>query len=183
VVILRAFIKKTEKAPRGEIDLALQRAKELKRACGRPASTPSLLPTIYNYWELQLIFNAPCNVARLCPLPPVMSSRQATRPRTRQPMRRRFKARWLSARLIAIDSGLSTPTREATLRLPRQVEMFAVGMQAASFRLVSTSQISVHSRSLYRGLIAACYAPASGGRMTGGPPLPHSRFRRSEAEC
>lgn len=30
VVILRAFIKKTEKTPRGEIDLALQRAKELK---------------------------------------------------------------------------------------------------------------------------------------------------------
>ncbi len=30
VVILRAFIKKTEKAPTNEIDLALQRAKELK---------------------------------------------------------------------------------------------------------------------------------------------------------
>ena len=30
VVILRAFIKKTEKTPSGEIDLALQRAKELK---------------------------------------------------------------------------------------------------------------------------------------------------------
>lgn len=30
VVILRAFIKKTEKTPTGEIDLALQRAKELK---------------------------------------------------------------------------------------------------------------------------------------------------------
>ena len=30
VVILRAFIKKTEKTPAGEIDLALQRAKELK---------------------------------------------------------------------------------------------------------------------------------------------------------
>jgi phage-related protein len=30
VVIVRAFIKKTEKAPTGEIDLALQRAKELK---------------------------------------------------------------------------------------------------------------------------------------------------------
>jgi phage-related protein len=30
VVILRAFIKKTEKTPPGEIDLALQRAKELK---------------------------------------------------------------------------------------------------------------------------------------------------------
>lgn len=30
VVILRAFIKKAEKAPAGEIDLALQRAKELK---------------------------------------------------------------------------------------------------------------------------------------------------------
>jgi phage-related protein len=30
VVILRAFIKKTEKIPAGEIDLALQRAKELK---------------------------------------------------------------------------------------------------------------------------------------------------------
>jgi phage-related protein len=29
VVILRAFIKKTEKTPTGEIDLALQRAKEL----------------------------------------------------------------------------------------------------------------------------------------------------------
>jgi len=29
VVILRAFIKKTEKIPAGEIDLALQRAKEL----------------------------------------------------------------------------------------------------------------------------------------------------------
>jgi phage-related protein len=29
-VIVRAFIKKTEKAPTGEIDLALQRAKELK---------------------------------------------------------------------------------------------------------------------------------------------------------
>ena len=30
VVILRAFIKKTEKSPAGEIDLALQRAKEMK---------------------------------------------------------------------------------------------------------------------------------------------------------
>ena len=30
VVILRAFIKKTEKTPTGEVDLALQRAKELK---------------------------------------------------------------------------------------------------------------------------------------------------------
>ena len=30
VVILRAFIKKTEKTPASEIDLALQRAKELK---------------------------------------------------------------------------------------------------------------------------------------------------------
>ena len=30
VVILRAFIKKTEKTPAGEIDVALQRAKELK---------------------------------------------------------------------------------------------------------------------------------------------------------
>jgi phage-related protein len=30
VVILRAFIKKTEKTPTGEIDLALQRAKEPK---------------------------------------------------------------------------------------------------------------------------------------------------------
>ena len=30
VVIVRAFIKKTERTPRGEIDLALQRAKELK---------------------------------------------------------------------------------------------------------------------------------------------------------
>jgi len=30
VVILRAFIKKTEKTPTGEIDWALQRAKELK---------------------------------------------------------------------------------------------------------------------------------------------------------
>ena len=30
VVILRAFIKKTEKTPAGEIDSALQRAKELK---------------------------------------------------------------------------------------------------------------------------------------------------------
>ncbi len=30
VVILRAFIKKTEKTPTGEIDLALQRAKDLK---------------------------------------------------------------------------------------------------------------------------------------------------------
>jgi phage-related protein len=29
-VILRTFIKKTEKIPAGEIDLALQRAKELK---------------------------------------------------------------------------------------------------------------------------------------------------------
>jgi phage-related protein len=29
VVIVRAFIKKTEKTPTGEIDLALQRAKEL----------------------------------------------------------------------------------------------------------------------------------------------------------
>jgi phage-related protein len=30
VVIVRVLIKKTEKTPRGEIDLALQRAKELK---------------------------------------------------------------------------------------------------------------------------------------------------------
>ena len=30
VVIVRVFIKKTEKTPTGEIDLALQRAKELK---------------------------------------------------------------------------------------------------------------------------------------------------------
>lgn len=30
VVILRAFIKKTDKTPTGEIDLALERAKELK---------------------------------------------------------------------------------------------------------------------------------------------------------
>ena len=30
VVIVRAFIKKTEKTPTGEIDLALQRARELK---------------------------------------------------------------------------------------------------------------------------------------------------------
>jgi phage-related protein len=30
VVILRAFVKKTEKTPTGEIDLALQRAKEVK---------------------------------------------------------------------------------------------------------------------------------------------------------
>ena len=30
VVILRAFIKKTEKTPAGEIDLALKRSKELK---------------------------------------------------------------------------------------------------------------------------------------------------------
>lgn len=30
LVILRAFIKKTEKTPTGEIDLALQRAKEVK---------------------------------------------------------------------------------------------------------------------------------------------------------
>ena len=30
VVIVRAFIKKTEKTPAGEIELALQRAKELK---------------------------------------------------------------------------------------------------------------------------------------------------------
>lgn len=30
VVILRAFVKKTEKTPAGEIELALQRAKELK---------------------------------------------------------------------------------------------------------------------------------------------------------
>ncbi len=30
VVILRAFIKKTERTPTGEIELALQRAKELK---------------------------------------------------------------------------------------------------------------------------------------------------------
>jgi phage-related protein len=30
VVIVRAFIKKTEKTPTGEIDLAVQRAKELK---------------------------------------------------------------------------------------------------------------------------------------------------------
>ena len=33
VVILRAFIKKTGKIPAGEIDLALQRAKELKQGC------------------------------------------------------------------------------------------------------------------------------------------------------
>jgi phage-related protein len=31
VVILRAFVKKTEKTPAGEIELALQRATELKR--------------------------------------------------------------------------------------------------------------------------------------------------------
>lgn len=31
VVIVRAFIKKTEKTPAGEIELALQRAKEVKR--------------------------------------------------------------------------------------------------------------------------------------------------------
>jgi phage-related protein len=30
VVILRAFVKKTEKTPTGEIELALQRAKEVK---------------------------------------------------------------------------------------------------------------------------------------------------------
>jgi phage-related protein len=30
VVILRAFVKKAEKTPAGEIELALQRAKELK---------------------------------------------------------------------------------------------------------------------------------------------------------
>ena len=30
MVILRAFIKKTDKTPAGEIDLALQRSKELK---------------------------------------------------------------------------------------------------------------------------------------------------------
>ena len=30
VVILRAFVKKTEKTPAGEIELALHRAKELK---------------------------------------------------------------------------------------------------------------------------------------------------------
>jgi phage-related protein len=30
VVILRAFVKKTEKTPTGEIDIALERAKELK---------------------------------------------------------------------------------------------------------------------------------------------------------
>lgn len=30
VVILRAFVKKTEKTPTGEIDLAMQRAKEVK---------------------------------------------------------------------------------------------------------------------------------------------------------
>jgi phage-related protein len=30
VIIVRAFIKKTQKTPTGEIDLALQRAKELK---------------------------------------------------------------------------------------------------------------------------------------------------------
>jgi phage-related protein len=30
VVILRAFIKKTQRTPAGEIDLALERAKELK---------------------------------------------------------------------------------------------------------------------------------------------------------
>jgi phage-related protein len=30
VVILRAFIKRTEKTPRGEIELALQRAKDVK---------------------------------------------------------------------------------------------------------------------------------------------------------
>ena len=31
VIILRAFVKKTEKTPSGEIELALQRARELKR--------------------------------------------------------------------------------------------------------------------------------------------------------
>ena len=31
VVIIRAFVKKTEKTPAGEIELAIQRAKELKR--------------------------------------------------------------------------------------------------------------------------------------------------------
>lgn len=31
VVIVRAFVKKAEKTPAGEIDLALQRSKELKR--------------------------------------------------------------------------------------------------------------------------------------------------------
>ena len=31
VIILRAFVKKTERTPSGEIELALQRAKELKR--------------------------------------------------------------------------------------------------------------------------------------------------------
>jgi phage-related protein len=31
VVILRAFVKKTEKTPAGEVELALQRTKELKR--------------------------------------------------------------------------------------------------------------------------------------------------------
>ena len=31
VVIVRAFVKKTEKTPAGEIELALERAKELKR--------------------------------------------------------------------------------------------------------------------------------------------------------
>lgn len=30
-VIVRAFVKKTEKTPAGEIELALERAKELKR--------------------------------------------------------------------------------------------------------------------------------------------------------
>ena len=30
VVILRAFVKKTEKTPAGEIEIALQRARELK---------------------------------------------------------------------------------------------------------------------------------------------------------
>jgi len=30
VVLLRAFVKKTEKTPTGEIEVALQRAKELK---------------------------------------------------------------------------------------------------------------------------------------------------------
>jgi len=31
VVVLRAFVKKTEKTPAGEIELALQRAKELEQ--------------------------------------------------------------------------------------------------------------------------------------------------------
>jgi len=31
VVVLRVFVKKTDKTPTGEIELALQRARELKR--------------------------------------------------------------------------------------------------------------------------------------------------------